>query len=145
MKIRKMSNNNQSNLKKLLKKGVIIMKPIESWLTSFKGWVKKAGEFTAEESKVLSIRAKEAAHLTSLNAKKHKVTREYQETCAQIGQQVIGLSKGGNPNVVHEPKVRELISRASSLEKDMKKLEEEAEGYKQECNQEISQVHKKAA
>ena len=115
------------------------MKPIsEKVVQSIKGWVKKAADYTREEGKVLAIRAKEAGKLTALGAKKHKLYREYQDVCAQLGQQMIGASN-------KEPKVKELIGKAEHLQREIKKVEEEIEFFKKECDEQVSKAHQKEA
>ncbi|MBI3017285.1 MAG: hypothetical protein HYY62_04750 [Deltaproteobacteria bacterium] len=122
------------------------MKPIsEKVLQSIKGWMKKAADYTKEEGKVLAIRAKEAGKLTALNAKKHKLYREYQDACAQLGQQMIGSSKVRENNPYKEPKIKELTEKAEHLQKEIKKVEEEIEFFKKECNEQVSKTHQKEA
>ncbi len=122
------------------------MKPIgEKVIQSIKGWMKKAADYTREEGHVLSIRAKEAGKLTALSAKKHKLYREYQEVCAQLGQQMVGFSKARKSSLYEEPKVKELTEKAEHLQKEMKKIEEEIELFKKECDDKISKVHQREA
>lgn len=114
------------------------------WMSSFKDWMKKASDVTIEESKVLAIRAKEAGKLTSLNAQKYKINRDYLDICAQIGKEIIGLN-GSQKEVYSEPKVQELISKAEHLKKEIHSVEEEIELFKKECDQEIDEIHRKAS
>ncbi|MBI3019664.1 MAG: hypothetical protein HYY61_07235 [Deltaproteobacteria bacterium] len=122
------------------------MKPIgEKVLKSIKGWMKKAADYTKEEGKVLAIRAKEAGKLTALSAKKHKLYREYQDVCAQLGQQLISFSKSRKNNPYEEPKIKELTEKAEHLQREIKKTEEEIEFFKNECDEQVSKAHQKEA
>ena len=122
------------------------MKPIsEKVVQSIKGWMKKAADYTKEEGKVLAIRAKEAGKLTALGAKKHKLYREYQDVCAQLGQQMIGSSKVQENNPYKEPKLKELIGKAEHLQREIKKVEEEIEFFKKKCDEQVSKAHQKEA
>lgn len=132
----------KGQLKKL--NGSQMKKSFDQWLISFKGWMKKATDITIQESKVLAIRAKEAGKLTSLSAKKHKLNREYQDICAQLGQSVIKLSET-HQEIIVEPKVQELIDKAAHLQNEIKHAKEEIELLKKESEDEISSIHKKAA
>ena len=122
-----------------------LMKSMSGLMGSLKQWIQKAGRYTLEESKVLSIRAKEAGHLTALNAKKHRLNREYQDLCAQLGQQVIGLSKSPSTDIIGNPRIQELMGKADHLSAQVKGVDKEIDHYKQDCNQEVDKVQKKAA
>ena len=122
------------------------MKPMgEKVLQSIKGWIKKAADYSKEEGKVLAIRAKEAGKLTALSAKKHKLYREYQDVCAQLGQQLIYFSKSRKNEFNEEPKVKELTEKAEHLQREMRKVEEEIEFFKKECDEQVSKAHQEAA
>ena len=110
------------------------------------GWLKKAKEFTVEESKVLSIRAQEAGRLTQLNARRYKLKKEYDHICEQIGTHILTLPTAGRKtDILGLPKIQELIGKAGQVERDLKLLDEEIEFFKKECDDKVNDVHRKAA
>ena len=111
-----------------------------------KTWLKKASDFTREESKVLGVRAQEAGALTRLSAQRYKLKRDYEAVCAEIGQQVLELLETGKDSaILSSPKVRELIGKAEQLEREVKLAEEDMERTKKETDSRVRDIHKKAA
>lgn len=135
---------NPAQLKKSLQSGMNKLNGKVSH--TLKAWFKKASDFTIEESKVLSIRAQEAGHLAKLNAKRYQLNADFQTICAEIGQQVLGLSEMGKESQLSQtPKVKELITKASHIEKKLKQMDSDIGHYKKECDQKVKQIHRDAA
>ena len=113
---------------------------------TLKSWFKKASAFTREEGKVLSIRALEAGKLTTLNAKRYQLKRQYESICAEIGQQVLGLSiLKKESGIASSPKIQELIGKASQIEREMKLVSDEIDSCKKDCDTKVGDVHRNKA
>ncbi len=131
------------NLKEL--KGGNAMKPVGEWVSAAKAWMKKAVDVTFQEGKVLSIRAREAGKLTALNAQKHKLQKEFYDVSAQLGQQVLSLSRREEHQILTQPKVQELLEKARHLETEVNGLEHNIDVCKKDSNDEVKTIYKKAA
>lgn len=125
-------------------KGGTFMPSLQQLKGSFKNWVAKARRFAIEESKVITIRAKEAGQLTALNSRKHKMTRELQMIHAQLGQTVIALLDQ-RINVATNPKIEELSKKAHHLQHEIERLDSQAEGLKKSSDDQVEDIHRKVA
>ena len=122
------------------------MKPNGKISETIKKWLKKASDYTVEESKVLSIRALEAGKLTKLNARRYRIKRALEETCAEIGKQLLEFVEAGKKgNISDAPSVKGLIDKAAAAQRELHQLDEEIDYFKKDCDYKVKEIHQKAA